>query len=560
LNPRTTGVLALLLILVVATDARTRQTQTEAKPVDVEVTVLDAKTRRPLRGVTIYIAGTTARDGAGRTVQTDDDGSLTIKGIAPGRRPLEASRSGYLLSGLVDRGPDARAVYRRFAVQASITAEAPVRLTAYMLRASSVSGTVLDAKGQPVERAMVTPYRYAYDAAGERYIQRFGAGPMTDDRGQFEIDMPPGEYLFRVEDLPNKSRFSPIYYPSSVEAAKADVVRVNPDDDVQLRPFVLQSLPNGTLWVTLQADSKVAIPSNSYLGARRRGDDVDPGSSSFGSNFGSYLRLPQGVYDVEVGAPIPIEGGSSGSSNGALSARVSIEIHDKDVQSTITLREGTKVAGRLVKRDKDGGNSPWAGALVQLTPTKTFNMYASSGFQAFTKTDGTFSFVSVPPDAYQLRVPLAGDAGVSLRDSDLKSAPRGVCVAEIRQDDQAIAGERVNIAGTTTTFSVALAESATRIEGKVVDARGRIADGAVVALIPDDRRQERGFASAATDQSGSFDFKCIPAGNYLIFAWNDLPGAAWRNAEFMAKYADRGTPVRVNEDATVTVQAVLIDQ
>ena len=46
----------------------------------------------------------------------------------------------------------------------------------------------------------------------------------------------------------------------------------------------------------------------------------------------------------------------------------------------------------------------------------------------------------------------------------------------------------------------------------------------------------------------------------LIYAWNELDGAAYRNAEFMKKYDGLGTPVRIEKDGKVAADLNLVEE
>jgi hypothetical protein len=65
---------------------------------------------------------------------------------------------------------------------------------------------------------------------------------------------------------------------------------------------------------------------------------------------------------------------------------------------------------------------------------------------------------------------------------------------------------------------------------------------------------------ATTDQTGHFELTCVPPGGYRLFAWWEIDGEAYRNAEFMGRFVDLGIPVRVVVDSVITVDLTTLDR
>jgi hypothetical protein len=49
-----------------------------------------------------------------------------------------------------------------------------------------------------------------------------------------------------------------------------------------------------------------------------------------------------------------------------------------------------------------------------------------------------------------------------------------------------------------------------------------------------------------------FEIHRVAPENYQLFAWSDLQGYAYRNAEFMKKYDDNGLPLKIEKDSLIT--------
>ena len=56
-----------------------------------------------------------------------------------------------------------------------------------------------------------------------------------------------------------------------------------------------------------------------------------------------------------------------------------------------------------------------------------------------------------------------------------------------------------------------------------------------------------------TDINGRFELHGIAPGAYHLFAWAELPGSAYLNAEFMKKYEESGKPVRIEKTEPIVV-------
>ena len=103
-------------------------------------------------------------------------------------------------------------------------------------------------------------------------------------------------------------------------------------------------------------------------------------------------------------------------------------------------------------------------------------------------------------------------------------------------------------------IEVVLSMSVAAVYGGVHNTDGESVSYAVVALVPDSPLRNAGdlYRSAITDSNGNFELHGIAPGNYRLFAWPDLEGAAYRNAEFMKEYDERGKPVQIQNDSRMT--------
>src|SRR4030095_2746107 len=98
-----------------------------------------------------------------------------------------------------------------------------------------------------------------------------------------------------------------------------------------------------------------------------------------------------------------------------------------------------------------------------------------------------------------------------------------------------------------TELQIVIRSPGGTIGGAVTNFRGEKLSDAVVALVPDRPRRAAGplYRSIIHDVNGSYEIRGVAPGSYHVFAWTDLEGAAYRNAEFMKDFDDKGQPVKI---------------
>ena len=90
-------------------------------------------------------------------------------------------------------------------------------------------------------------------------------------------------------------------------------------------------------------------------------------------------------------------------------------------------------------------------------------------------------------------------------------------------------------------------------------ADGQLVPDAVVALVPDAPLRNAGllYRSGTTDINGKYQLRGVAPGSYKIFAWTELEGAAYRNAEFMQRFDTTGTSVRIDKAGLVSADVTV---
>ena len=134
-------------------------------------------------------------------------------------------------------------------------------------------------------------------------------------------------------------------------------------------------------------------------------------------------------------------------------------------------------------------------------------------------------------------------------------------IKSVKVGDRDILTDGIQIAG-DIELDIQLGSHGADMNGSVTSSTGEKVAHAIVALVPDAplRAATPLYKSATTDINGSFQLHGIAPGGYRLFAWTELPGFAYLNAEFMKKYDDGGKPVLIEKAEAIRVDVQLADE
>ena len=176
--------------------------------------VVESKSGEPVgKTVVILLGSSERRVGA----ISDKDGKFEFRDLEPGAYRVEVERTGYVLS--------------RESERQTVTVEAGEKgtdLNVTLVRSGAVSGSIVDAEGDPVTGAYVhlRPLRKQRES-------RSLTGGSTNDRGEYRVfGLPPGDYqaqvtyesnLQRLEirferDISTNYSYPTVYYPGTLDA------------------------------------------------------------------------------------------------------------------------------------------------------------------------------------------------------------------------------------------------------------------------------------------------------------------------------------------------------
>jgi hypothetical protein len=547
---RQLAILALMLTTALFVSA---QTTVPAAQAHLEGVVVDGVTGAPLADVTVMgpgslppASGTTTlgvriitSSDIPKDLKTDAQGRYAID-VNPGQITLTATKAGYRPARL-----EGRKIPANNGIPLQLQpGQRQSGLVIKLFPQPVVTGKVFDQRAQPMQDAEVQPFIYTYNEAGVRIRSNPPGGTSkTNDLGDFRLEnLDPGEYYFEIRpasaDLGGTSGsvLATIYYPGTTEANKAESVTVAPGAQVQLRSITAIPVRGGTLRVTLTNEGDVPRGA-SILSVFREGETANAVRSQMVQkdvmtepvDLG---RLPPGRYFVRAGF--------AGVNGGMNEGRVTIDMRDGDQQLTLPIVtiKPWNFTGRAVVEATNGESRPVQGV------TLTFHEVGPNTLNAMLRVgppptllaltsgpDGTFTGrplnPTMPPYAFHVRA---------------SNLPPGMYVSTIR-GASSTRELRADYGG-ATNLTVVLAENAGTVEGTLTNAKGEAVPAGVVALLPDDANDIHRLVTATTGLNGAYRLEAGP-GNYHLYAWRELIGAPYMNAEYMQKHRDSGVAVRI---------------
>jgi hypothetical protein len=537
-------------------------------------------TPSPVRRAIVTLAG----EGSTRLAAvTDDAGAFTFTSLPADRYTLSVAKNGYVPMNYGSKragGGGGTPIVVADGERVTVSMTLP--------RGSVITGTVRDERGSPVPNVSVTAMRYAVSpATGERSLQSVNVGSTgvvvpgyavdafpgtstTDDRGVYRIyGLPAGEYVIsagvrppgasiltstdvqqvtaadvqRAERLlrqsggraggevrgdtsergtPSRVDYAPVYHPAAVAAADASTITVGIAEERPGVDVLLRLVP------TARISGFVTAPDGSPV-VNAQVSIMDPTSSS-----GRVLRATRSSEDGEFSIPgIPpgrYELQASGYPD-RLFGRSDIDVHGRDFSTSIAMRPGVTVSGRVVF---DGASR--APALTSLMLMLARHTFATGSPTFKMEPDGTFVFSSVPPGRYTLRINGRPPAGWILR----SVMANGRDVSEIPFEIT----ETTNVENVVITLTDRPAE----ISGVLQTAAGEPAPEYVLVIFSADPRfhvaRTRRTQQVRPDISGRFVVRDLPAGDYLISAVTDIEINQTNDPAFLAALA-ASSPIKI---------------
>jgi protocatechuate 3,4-dioxygenase beta subunit len=568
-----TAWLSVVIVALTAHSAAAQVRDRAASPTggaSISGTVMsDSQPSTPVRRASVTVNSVDRR--VGKSAITDDAGKFLVTGLPAGSYVIGASKRAWVTTsyGAKVPGRPGRAMTLADGERATVTMR--------MARGAAITGTILDHTGQPASGAFVRVMRYAYTpTAGERRLVTGGnSSSGSDERGVYRIwGLPPGEYYVSVTntqflvrdardllltsdvDVQEAQRalqspgtpiaetpqravgLVPVLYPGTTDVAQATPITLRAGEERAGIDLTLQYASTSRvsghlagLEGSAQAGVQVYLISQHTSVPETGFESIRTSRTTAGGAF-EFGGVRPGRYTVAARASLPDTG--PGAPAPILAAMADVEVHGEDVRGlSLQLQEGLSVAG-TVRFDGTAPPPPLASVRVSLATAEPTGFSISSG-SATAKPDGSFFISGVTPGRYRLTAFVPGTPAVwTLRSSIAAGQDALDGVVDIREP----------IAGAEITLTDRQAE----LSGKIQDAGA--ADYTIVLYSPDRnhwRPPTRRVMTSRTANDGTFTFRSVPPGEYMLAAVEDVEPGEWYDPTFLQRLLPSSMKVSIGE-------------
>ncbi|HVN06812.1 MAG TPA: carboxypeptidase regulatory-like domain-containing protein [Bryobacteraceae bacterium] len=416
----------------------------------------------------------------------------------------------------------------------------------------SISGTVLDADGDPVPNVQVRLLQSTWRRLKPAYANE--GATRTDDRGQYHLnEVVPGEYIVMVMQLneaiattsevtvgqpANEKMYAAQFYPDASRPSEAAPLQIGAGEtregiDFHLAPRAVARL-HGT--VVLPHDVTRSRGVRIAVYPQQLPDGSNQAGAHTGTRGGNEFEIPN-----LVAGPYVVEARLDGAERD-YSAVERVELPPGGLELTLRLEPDADVNGRV---DLEGAERPEEGLRVALISGGDPPGYRRR--DAVVKPDGTFSIQNVQPGIWDISV---------------QPVPPGGYIKSMRLGDQDVLTEDMTIRWDThDPLHIVVSARGGVVTGTVTVPKGLArSPRASVLLAPDGKFADvlSFYRHAYADDSGHFEIKGITPGRYKLYAFEELDPAAFEDPGFLKPYEPRGQAFDVAEGAHVDRETELI--
>jgi hypothetical protein len=523
----------------------------------VQGVVRRADTKEPISDATVQIVDPGYRLPPSAAV-TDSAGRFRFANLAAGRYLVQANKDAFFIVGAVMNGTPVQSYLARTdgIVGASST---PTEVVLELLPGGRITGRVFGPNGTPAANVGLTPMTEQYED-GLRTLRQT-RGTRTDDRGEFRIwGLSPGKYYLSAQwQRVGQNPVTTTYYPSAALLREAQAIDVRPDREELVEIKAAAATPVKISGKAVTADPTPLPATNvQVFGLPRNSDLRDPyaerlvltdGSGAIvagrrgdpaGNGAFETVGLTPGLYDLFVLRNTPTAGNTETIRQ---VGKIPLDVRDRDIAGlTVPLSPTFDMQVRAVGE----GQLPSALYLRPLDPLPLGLEPRALTRSTRGAPQGTWTtFSSVITGRYFIDFTAVGTGYVS----DIRQGTRS-----IYEDGVITAGENE-----PKQVEVTIARQGGTVQGVVQDATGKPIPSAQVVLIPEGRRRSNPlfYRRGLSGTDGQITLAGVAPGSYKVFAWDNLPSGAERNAKFMEPFEQRGRVVTVSAPG-VTVSNIVV--
>jgi protocatechuate 3,4-dioxygenase beta subunit len=311
----------------------------------------------PIPFAQVYLFAATNADS--RMATTDGDGRFDVEKIVAGTLLVSVAKQGYLQ---VESGQTVRLFQMgravtspsptdpQFGRRLELAADERRSVDLQLARWGTVSGTITDEYGDPMQGVAVEVLHVDYEA-GRRRLVFAGASRVTDDLGRYRLHgLAPGRYVLSAavgqvgsDDLPGYAR---TYFPGTPSTAEAQYVSVGLAQDVEFSDFSMSKARTARVTgIVLGPAGEPTAAGTLTLAPSRRSSSIT--SVAVGARIarnGTFVfpNVAPGEYVIKA-----YRGRSNAHTEGEFGA-VLVSVNLADVTGvTVRTSSGSSIAGRL---------------------------------------------------------------------------------------------------------------------------------------------------------------------------------------------------------------------
>jgi hypothetical protein len=504
-------------------------------------------TQVPIDGVSLTLSRGPSCARTSCSALTDREGRFRFANLATGTYQLTARKERYVIKDAVQQG-GAPNITTTAVVDVVVGGSQNSSSTVLeLIPGGRIIGRILDPSGNPLSGLSVEAMAEDY-TDGHRILQSTRNTVTSDDRGEFRIwGLVPGPYYVRVLTRGSSRGGIPIYSPSALDPRNAQKFTVRADEESRADIDIVVASP---IKISGQVTGPAAALSNGVqftfiprdLDLWDRAMALAPPGGSADGKFELSVSKP-GLYDLYATAFVgtPAARGTLAVITARYVGRVPVDVRDKEIANLIVpLLPLVEIQARVLGNQDATVNTRGASSQLSfqsLGPVPSLSMRGpappdQSGWQTFFLAADVRYFVN---NFYQ------GGGGRGLF--------QDVYVADIRQGSKSIYEDGMIVVNRNNPepIEVTLARSGGTIEGVVRDSVSKPVALSMVTLVPDGPRRKNPifYKLVQSGSDGQFTIQGVAPGSYKIFAWENIPRGAERNAEFLKPFETRGQSITV---------------
>jgi Carboxypeptidase regulatory-like domain len=478
------------------------------------------------------------------TLRTGSDGLFKFEGLPAGNYDLTAEKQGL---GTAIYGADHVGQLGDLVPLANGQSRDGLKLR--FLRASMITGRVLDPDGDPAGMSSVSLYRMSRNL-GEKTLVRDGFA-IANDRGEYKLkELRPGHYYLSATPRPGQPSADALAIPASVYYGDtedwhgATEVTVRDGENLTGIDFHLIAEPpvrlHGHVTGVPQSDPSPGREKIVRGGVQVLLNSIDRpdnwnlgiGASQQDNEFGN-MNVPPGRYSVE--ATTHVDGKT-------YDARQVVDLRPGSPDIELALTPAIDLKGRL---RIEGGTAQQASAIeINLARPRRRDLAHS----AHAVADGRFTMEQIPSGEWVLNLNL----------------PRELFLKSVMLGDKNVLFQKIEIEpGSDAALNIVVSMNSAIVKGEV-DAAGGDAARAGILLAPIGKFHElaRFYYAVSADDDGKFKMTGIAPGKYKIFALEKIAGADYRSpeaADALNELLEGGAQeIDVGESASIDLHPKLI--